>query len=222
MTLAGYVARYGEKINRIGRAEQNVRHHYDLSNRLYELFLDSDMQYSCAYWREGTDSLEQAQLDKKRHIARKLRLEPGMEVLDIGSGWGGLALHLAREHGVKVTGVTLSKNQFETSTRRAAEAGLADRVTFKLLDYRLETGTYDRIVSVGMFEHVGLASYPEFFGHVFRALKPDGVALLHTIAKLYGPGPAEEWIRTYIFPGGYVPTLSELAPVIETSGLLAH
>jgi cyclopropane-fatty-acyl-phospholipid synthase len=218
LNFSGYVGKIFASANRIGRAEQNVRHHYDISHRLYELFLDADMQYSCAYWREGTQSLEQAQLDKKRHIARKLLLKPGMSVLDIGCGWGGLALHLAREHGVKVTGVTLSQDQFATATRRAAEAGLSDLVTFKLLDYRLDTGTYDRIVSVGMFEHVGLRSFPEFFRHVAKALKQDGVALIHTIAK-QSPGN-DEWTRTYIFPGGYLPVLSEIAPAIEASRLV--
>ena len=219
LNVTANVAKHTQGLNRIGRAERNVRHHYDISHKLYESFLDSDMQYSCAYWPEGTQSLEEAQLEKKRHIARKLRLEPGMTVLDIGSGWGGLALHLAREHGVKVTGVTLSKDQFETSTRRAAEAGLADRVTFKFLDYRLESGTFDRVVSVGMFEHVGRASYPEFFRHVRNALNPDGIALLHTIAKLYGSGAGDEWTRLYIFPGGYLPTLSEVVPAFERVGL---
>ena len=202
-------------INRIGRAEQNVQHHYDIDHRLYELFLDSDMQYSCAYWRDGTQSLEQAQLEKKRHLAKKLLLEPGMRVLDIGSGWGGLALHLAREHGVHVTGVTLSQDQYRTSVRRAAEAGLSDQVAFKLLDYRREPGTYDRIVSVGMFEHVGQPHYGEFFNHIMRLLKERGVAVLHTIGKMSQPAPINAWIRRYIFPGAYLPTLSQLAPLLE-------
>jgi cyclopropane-fatty-acyl-phospholipid synthase len=177
------------------------------------------MQYSCAYWRDGVTSLEQAQYDKKQHLAGKLLLEPGMTVLDIGCGWGGLALHLAREYGVRVTGVTLSTDQHETAVRRAAEAGLADRVTFKLQDYRLEPETYDRIVSVGMFEHVGKAHYNEFFDHIVRLLKPQGVAVLHTIARMAPPGPVNAWTRKYIFPGGYLPSLSELAPLLENRRL---
>jgi cyclopropane-fatty-acyl-phospholipid synthase len=173
------------------------------------------MQYSCAYWDEGVTTLEEAQAAKKRHIARKLLIEPGMEVLDIGCGWGGMALTLARDFGARVTGVTLSKDQYETCLRRAEKAGLADRVTFKLLDYRLETGVYDRVVSVGMFEHIGRPYFGEYFSHLYRLLKPDGVALIHSIAKMRDPGPSNEWITKYIFPGGYLPTLSELAPVIE-------
>ena len=204
---------------RLGLAERNVRHHYDVGHSLYEMFLDEDLQYSCAYWADGVTSLEEAQLEKKRHIARKLVLQPGMEVLDIGSGWGGMALYLAAEHNVKVTGVTLSKDQYETSVRRAREAGLADRVTFKLLDYRLETGQYDRIVSVGMFEHVGRSRFREFFTHLRRLLTDDGIALLHTIGKMQDPGPPNGWVTRYIFPGGYLPTMSEIAPVTEQLGL---
>ncbi len=197
------------------RASRNIRHHYDIDHRLYEMFLDEDMQYSCAYWRDGVDSLEQAQRDKKEHIAKKLLLKPGMKVLDIGSGWGGLALTLARDYGVTVTGVTLSTDQYETSTRRAAEAGLADRVTFKLQDYRNETETYDRIVSVGMFEHVGLRNFDEYFDHLSRLLKPDGVVLLHTIGRMTTPGPINAWMLKYIFPGAYLPSLSQLTPLVE-------
>jgi len=205
--------------NLIGHAERNVRHHYDIGQAFYRLLLDRDMQYSCGYWRESTKSLDQAQTEKKRHIARKLLLKPGMEVLEIGSGWGGLALQLAREHDVNVTGLTLSRDQYETSVRRAEDAGLQDKVRFKLLDYRLVDGSYDRIVSVGMFEHVGRPSFGKFFGQVHRLLKDDGIALIHTIAKMWDPGPTNPWIRTYIFPGGHIPTLSELAPVVERSGL---
>lgn len=201
--------------NTLGRAARNVRHHYDIDHRLYELFLDEDMQYSCAYWRPGVTSLEEAQRDKRRHIARKLLLRPGMKVLDIGSGWGGLALHLAAEHDVSVTGITLSTDQYETSVRRAQAAGLVDKVTFKLLDYRQEPGTYDRIVSVGMFEHVGRQHFGEFFTHLDRLLKPDGVALLHTITRMATPTQINSWIRKYIFPGGYLPSLSQLAGEIE-------
>ncbi len=201
------------------RATQNVRHHYDIDHALYETFLDEDMQYSCAYWRDGVTSLDQAQHEKKEHIARKLRLEPGMRVLDIGSGWGGMALHLAREYGVDVTGVTLSSDQYETSLRRAQQEGLTDKVTFKLLDYRDEPGTFDRIVSVGMFEHVGRRNFGEFFDHIDRLLKPDGVALLHTIGRNAPPAPINVWMSQYIFPGAYLPSLSELAPLMEERGL---
>lgn len=197
------------------RAARNVRHHYDIDHRLYERFLDKDMQYSCAYWREGVTSLDEAQRDKREHIAAKLRLEPGMKVLDIGSGWGGMALHLARNYGVLVTGVTLSVDQYQTSIRRAQEAGLSDRVTFKLQDYRQEPGTFDRIVSVGMFEHVGPRNFSEYFRHVDRLLKPDGVALIHTIGRMGPPAPNNAWMNKYIFPGSYIPSLSQLAPVLE-------
>ncbi len=197
------------------RASRNIRHHYDIDHRLYEMFLDEDMQYSCAYWRDGVTSLEQAQRDKKDHIAKKLLLEPGMKVLDIGSGWGGLALTLARDYGANVTGVTLSTDQYETSKRRAEEAGLADRVTFKLQDYRHEAGPYDRIVSVGMFEHVGLRNFGEYFDHLKRLLKPDGVVLLHTIGRMARPAGINAWMRKYIFPGAYLPSLSQLTPLVE-------
>lgn len=220
----GFLARLlrgAEQFRRNGaeRASRNVRHHYDIDHALYELFLDADLQYSCAYWRDGVTSLEEAQLAKKRHIAGKLLLKPGMKVLDIGSGWGGMALYLAREHGVEVTGVTLSVDQFETSRRRAVEAGLADRVTFKLQDYRDEPAAYDRIVSVGMFEHVGQRSFGEYFANLDRLLKPDGIALIHTIGRMGPPAPNNAWMNRYIFPGSYIPSLSQLAPVIEQQGL---
>ncbi|MCW5715631.1 MAG: class I SAM-dependent methyltransferase [Bauldia sp.] len=219
--LLARLLRGAESFRRNGaeRASKNVRHHYDIDHALYELFLDRDMQYSCAYWRDGVTSLEEAQIDKKRHIAGKLLLKPGMKVLDIGSGWGGMALHLAREHGVEVTGVTLSVDQFETSKRRAAEAGLSDRVTFKLQDYRDEPAAYDRIVSVGMFEHVGQRNFAEYFANLDRLLKPDGVALVHTIGRMGPPAPNNAWMNKYIFPGSYIPSLSQLAPVFEQQGL---
>jgi cyclopropane-fatty-acyl-phospholipid synthase len=213
------IYRTKDVINRLRRAERNARHHYDIGEVLYELFLDADMQYSCAYWTDGVTSLEEAQSEKRRHIARKLLLQPRMEVLDIGCGWGGLALHLAREHRVKVTGVTLSRDQHTKATRRAEEAGLGDRVEFKLLDYRLETARYDRIVSVGMFEHVGRPQFGQFFDGIDRLLKPRGVALVHTIARMWDPGPINSWFSKYIFPGAYVPALSEIAPVLERRGL---
>jgi len=210
---------YPKVLNWVGRAERNVRHHYDLSHALYEIFLDSDLQYSCAYFREEEETLEQAQVNKKHHLAQKLLLAPGMRVLDIGSGWGGLAIFLAQNFDVEVTGVTLSVDQYEVSNARAAAAGLADRVKFKRLDYRLEKGPYDRIVSVGMFEHVGRPHYPEFFEHVYDLLTEDGVAVLHTIARMTPPAPINPWIRRYIFPGAYLPSLSQLAPILERRGL---
>src|SRR5579884_3703509 len=205
--------------NPVSRARRNAAHHYDLSGKLYELFLDQDRQYSCAYFRDGQEDLETAQLNKKRHIAAKLLLRPGQKVLDIGSGWGGLALYLAAECGVDVTGLTLSEEQHKVSNRRAAQAGLADRVRFHLRDYREETGAYDRIVSVGMFEHVGVNQYPVFFRSLSRLLMPDGVALLHSIGRMDGPGTTNPWIRKYIFPGGYSPAVSEVVPEVERARL---
>jgi cyclopropane-fatty-acyl-phospholipid synthase len=201
--------------NPASRARRNAAHHYDLSDRLYELFLDRDRQYSCGYFRTGDEDIDTAQLDKKRHIASKLLLRPGMKVLDIGSGWGGLALYLAGECGADVTGLTLSAEQHKVATRRAAQAGLADRVRFFLRDYREEEGRYDRIVSVGMFEHVGINHYGAFFAKLKALLTADGVALLHSIGRMDGPGSTNPWIRKYIFPGGYVPALSEVVPVVE-------
>ena len=205
--------------NSIGRAQRNVAHHYDLSDELYDSFLDPDRQYSCAYFLSPTDTLEQAQQNKKRHIASKLLMEPGMRVLDIGSGWGGMGLYLAREFGADVTGVTLSTEQHVFSSRRALEDGLADRVRFKLLDYRQESGRYDRIVSVGMFEHVGMAYYVEYFTKVKELLQDDGVMLLHSIGRMEPPGGTNAWLRKYIFPGGYSPALSEVMAAVEKAGL---
>jgi cyclopropane-fatty-acyl-phospholipid synthase len=197
------------------RARRNAAHHYDLSDQLYELFLDRDRQYSCAYFCDGVDDLDTAQRDKKAHIAAKLLLRPGHRVLDIGSGWGGLALYLAGECGVEVTGLTLSAQQCKVATQRAVTAGLGDRVRFHLRDYREERGEYDRIVSVGMFEHVGINHYRVFFERLKALLAPDGVALLHSIGRMDGPGSTNPWIRKYIFPGGYVPALSEVMPAVE-------
>lgn len=208
-----------DQFNPIGKAHANVAHHYDLSGELYGLFLDSDRQYSCAYFRAGTEDLETAQIDKKRHIAAKLLLKPGQKVLDIGSGWGGLALYLAREHGVEVTGLTLSSEQLAYAEARARREGLADRVRFVLRDYRAETGVYDRIVSVGMFEHVGVNHYRQFFTQVRDRMNADGVALLHTIGRSQRPGRTDPWIRKYIFPGGYIPALSEIARALEHTGI---
>jgi cyclopropane-fatty-acyl-phospholipid synthase len=206
--------------NPIGRAQRNAAHHYDLSDDLYGLFLDSDRHYSCAYFLSPDDDLETAQANKTRHIASKLVLEPGQRVLDIGSGWGGLGLYLAREAGVEVRGVTLSQEQHKVSQLRAQRAGLAARVRFELKDYRLDDGRYDRIVSVGMFEHVGVGHYREFFAKLRDLLDLDGVALLHTIGRIDPPGKTDAFIRKYIFPGAYTPALSEVVAAIERAGLV--
>lgn len=211
--------RFLEQHNPIGRAQSNVAHHYDLSGALYDQFLDSDRQYSCAYFTTPLDTLEQAQLAKKRHILSKLMIEPHHRVLDIGSGWGGLALYLAENTGADVTGVTLSTEQHQVSERRARDAGLQDRVRFKLQDYRHEPGRYHRIVSVGMFEHVGATHYVEFFDKVKSLLSDDGVMLLHAIGRMEPPGGTNPWLRKYIFPGGYSPALSEVLAAIERCGL---
>ena len=206
--------------NPVGAARRKVSHHYDLKPELFDLFLDSDRQYSCAYFASDNDDIETAQRRKKTHLAAKLLLRSGDRVLDIGSGWGGLGLYLAQQADVDVTGVTLSHEQHELSNARAAEAGLSERVRFKLQDYREETGRYERIVSVGMLEHVGLGHYREFFGKMRELLTDDGVAVVHTIGRYDTPGPVNPWITKYIFPGTYVPTLSELMPAIEEQHLL--
>jgi len=206
--------------NLASRSRKNVHHHYDLDARLYSLFLDSDRQYSCAYFEKPTETLDDAQLAKRRHITAKLLVEPGQRVLDIGCGWGGLGLYLANVAGADVTGITLSDEQFATANARAAEQGIEDRAKFRLEDYRTTEGQFDRVVSVGMFEHVGVGFYPQFFEHAARLLAPDGVMLLHSIMRTEGPGATNPWIEKYIFPGGYVPALSEVLPVIEKSGLL--
>ncbi|HVU31588.1 MAG TPA: cyclopropane-fatty-acyl-phospholipid synthase family protein [Sphingomicrobium sp.] len=208
--------------NNLKRARKNVAHHYDLSDELYELFLDDDKQYSCAYFTDPGNSLEQAQLDKKAHIAAKLALEPGQRVLDIGCGWGGMALFLHKVAGVDVLGVTLSERQLEIARRRAADAGVSDHVKFELKDYRLLDEQFDRIVSVGMFEHVGAKHYDEFFAKCRDLLKPDGVMLLHTIGKLgdvsTGPDPFTD---KYIFPGYHLPSLSEMTAASQKVRLIA-
>ena len=215
----GRVARFVQQYNPLPRARENVAHHYGLSGTLYELFLDRDLQYSCAYFPNGDETLEEAQQCKKVHIASKLLLEPGMNVLDIGSGWGGLALYLAKAAKVDVTGLTLSQEQLDVARRRIDAAGLAQRARVALRDYRQETGRYDRVVSVGMFEHVGVAHYRQFFAKLRELLKPRGVALLHAIGRMNVPGTTNAWIRKYIFPGGYCPALSEVLAAIERSGL---
>ena len=207
--------------NRPKASKANVMHHYDLSPELYELFLDSDRQYSCAYFQSKDDDLERAQYQKKRHIAAKLYLNPGLRILDIGSGWGGMALYLARLFpDTEVLGITLSKEQFTYASQRAREEGLSDRVSFRIQDYRSLEGRFDRIVSVGMFEHVGVPNYGAYFGAVYRLLADQGVALVHTIGRTRGPAVTNPWIERYIFPGGYIPATSEIIPVIERSGLL--
>lgn len=205
--------------NPIPVARANVAHHYDLSDTLYEMFLDADRQYSCAYFASPGDTLERAQEQKKRHIAAKLLLEPGQRVLDIGSGWGGLGLYLADIADVDVTGLTLSTEQHAYAQRCADASGVGDHVRFWLKDYRQEEGRYDRIVSVGMFEHVGVGHYREYFEKVKNLLEEDGIALIHTIGRADGPGTANPWINKYIFPGAYVPALSEILPAIERAGL---
>ena len=202
------------------RAQRNVAHHYDLSPALYDLFLDADQQYSCAYFIHPDDTLEAAQAQKQRHIAAKLLLDrPGLRVLDIGSGWGGLALFLAADAGADVTGITLSAEQHRDSTGRAADAGMADQVRFALRDYRQETGTYDRIVSVGMFEHVGRASYDAYFAKMRELLREDGVALLHSIGDSGTPGPINPFIQKHIFPGAAIPSLSEVLAAVVRGNL---
>ncbi len=215
-----YATRRFDQANSLKRSRRNVHSHYDLDGRLYSLFLDEDMQYSCAYFEDGVESLDEAQLAKKRHLAAKLDLKPGQRILDIGSGWGGLGLYLAQHFDVDVTGVTLSDEQFAVSNRRAEERGLADKVRFLLQDYRTLEGPFDRIVSVGMFEHVGVGHYQEYFDQVKRLLSDDGTMLLHSIGRIGRPAYTSEWIQKYIFPGGYIPSVSEVMPAIEKSGLV--
>jgi cyclopropane-fatty-acyl-phospholipid synthase len=219
--LAAWIDERNEK----RRARRNVAHHYDLDDRLYSLFLDSERQYSCAYFRPGNDGpdsdLEQAQRDKMAHIVAKLRLEPGMRVLDIGCGWGGMARHIHAVSGAEVLGITLSTEQLAYAQQRAEALGIADRVRYALLDYRDVKGQFDRIVSVGMFEHVGRPYYHTFFDKVADLLTPHGVALVHTIGRAGGPAATDPWTAKYIFPGGYTPALSEVMPAIERAWLWA-
>jgi cyclopropane-fatty-acyl-phospholipid synthase len=203
-----------------GRSQRNVAHHYDLDGRLYSLFLDSDRQYSCAYFETPQESLDDAQLAKKRHLAAKLILEDGHRLLDIGCGWGGLALYTAEICGARATGITLSQEQLAIARQRAKERKLAGSATFQALDYRDVTGTFDRIVSVGMFEHVGVSFYDAFFKKCASILADDGVMVLHSIGRSSGPSYTNAWIAKYIFPGGYIPALSEVIPAIERAGLL--
>ncbi|MFT8612483.1 MAG: cyclopropane-fatty-acyl-phospholipid synthase family protein [Gluconobacter oxydans] len=215
-----YVTRAWKTLNSLKKSRSNVAHHYDLNGTLYDLFLDKDRQYSCAYFAREDMTLEEAQVAKKRHIASKLNLDrPGLEVLDIGCGWGGMALTLAKDYGAKVLGITLSREQLEVARKRAKEEGLEGQVRFELIDYRNLHQQFDRIVSVGMFEHVGPPQFEAFFKQLKACLKPDGVALIHSIGRMDGPGTTNPWIQKYIFPGGYSPALSETLAAIERSGL---
>jgi cyclopropane-fatty-acyl-phospholipid synthase len=218
--LFRYWKRRWQQANVRPKAQRNVAHHYDLDERLYSLFLDADRQYSCGYFETPNQSLDDAQLAKKRHLAAKLLIQRGQRVLDIGCGWGGLALYLAEFCGAKVKGITLSKEQHAVAQQRAAEKHLAGQVTFQLEDYRDVQGPFDRIVSVGMFEHVGLSYYETFFRRSAELLNNDGIMLLHSIGRSEGPGITNPWIARYIFPGGYIPALSEVLPYIERAGLL--
>jgi cyclopropane-fatty-acyl-phospholipid synthase len=215
-----YLLRRVAQFNPPDRSRRNVAHHYDLDGRLYSLFLDADRQYSCAYFERPSQTLDDAQLAKRRHIAAKLLLDRAdLELLDIGCGWGGLGLYMAENAGAKVTGITLSEEQLGIAQCRAQERGLDERAEFRLQDYRKTPGTFDRIVSVGMFEHVGVGHYDTYFARVAALMKEDGVALIHSIGRSEGPGITNPWIARYIFPGGYIPALSEVLPAIEKAGL---
>ena len=217
-----FLARHIQQLNSRERARRNVAHHYDLDGRLYSLFLDSDRQYSCAYFERPDLNLDDAQLAKKRHLTAKLLVEPGQRVLDIGSGWGGLGLYLCEIAGGRVTGVTLSEEQLRVARQRADEKKLSNRAEFRLQDYRDVEGPFDRIISVGMFEHVGVDYYDRFFQHCAEILKDDGVMVLHSIGRSEGPSVTSPWIAKYIFPGGYIPALSEVLPAVERAGLLVN
>jgi cyclopropane-fatty-acyl-phospholipid synthase len=205
--------------NSVAKSRSNVKHHYDLSNEFYRLWLDEDMLYSCAYFQSPDNTLEQAQQNKLRHIAAKLDLKPGQRILDIGCGWGAMALYLAAVADVTVVGVTLSTEQLALARQQAKARGLEDRVTFELIDYRNVKGPFDRIVSVGMFEHVGIRNFDAYFGKIKELLTDDGVALVHSIGRKGGPGQTGAWVRKYIFPGGYSPALSETLQSVERAGL---
>ncbi len=215
-----YLFRRLQQFNPRSRARRNVAHHYDLDGRLYALFLDADQQYSCAYFEAQDQSLDDAQLAKKRHLAAKLQVEPGATVLDIGCGWGGLALYLAEVAGARTTGITLSREQYARAQQRALERGRTQDAIFRLEDYRDIGGHFDRIVSVGMFEHVGVGFYDTFFRKCAQLLGDDGVFLLHTIGRSSTPSVTNPWIAKYIFPGGYIPALSEVLPAIERAKLV--
>jgi cyclopropane-fatty-acyl-phospholipid synthase len=216
-----FLIRHLTSWNTRARSRRNVAHHYDLDDRLYALFLDEDWQYSCAYFEHPGQSLDEAQLAKKRHIAAKLLVEPGQRVLDIGCGWGGLCLYLTETAGVgEALGVTLSQEQLDVAGKRAAAQGVGERARFALQDYRDVTGVFDRIVSVGMFEHIGPRFFGEFFRVCARLMSEDGVMLLHTIGCSDGPNHPNPWLARHIFPGGYLPALSEILPAVEKAGLI--
>jgi len=212
--------RYLTNFNKSLRSKRNVSHHYDISEKLYDLFLDSNRQYSCAYFKNEDDSLEEAQMNKIDHIIKKLNIKPNQKILDIGSGWGTLAINIAKKSKASVTGITLSKNQLEYSNKKAKEMNLNNQLKFKLIDYRELNEKFDRVVSVGMFEHVGRKFYKTYFNVVSKLLKDNGVALIHTIGSSNPPRDPHPWITKYIFPGGYTPSLSEIARPIEESGLI--
>ena len=218
--LVRFLFRRLQQFNRRARSRRNVAHHYDLDGRLYSLFLDADQQYSCAYFEAPDRSLDDAQLAKKRHLAAKLCISPGASVLDIGCGWGGLALYLAEITGAHVTGITLSQEQHARAKQRAVERGRTQDAVYRLEDYRDVAGRFDRIVSVGMFEHVGVGFYDTFFRKCAQLLDEDGILLLHTIGRSSTPGVTNPWIAKYIFPGGYIPALSEVLPAIERARLI--
>ena len=212
--------RYLTSFNKILKSKENVAHHYDISEKLYDLFLDKNRQYSCAYFKNDNDTLEEAQKNKMHHIIKKLNIKPNQKVLDIGSGWGTLALEIAKETNASVTGITLSENQFEYSKNKAKEMNLSNQVEFKLIDYRQLNEKFDKIVSVGMFEHVGRKFYRTYFNTVSKLLNEKGIALIHTIGSTMPPRDPQPWITKYIFPGGYTPSLSEGVKPIENSGLI--
>lgn len=218
--LVRYLWRYLQQFNRRRESRRNAAYHYDLDRRLYSLFLDSDRQYSCAYFEFAGQTLDDAQLAKKRHLAAKLLIEPEDRVLEIGSGWGGFGLYLAENCGAQVEGITLSDEQLWFSRNLAVQRHLGQRVRFSLTDYRDVAGTFDRIVSVGMFEHVGVGYYGAYFRKCAELLEDDGVLLLHAIGRSEGPGITNPWIAKYVFPGGYIPALSEVLPAIERAGFL--
>lgn len=218
-SMSRYIVRRFKQFNPRRRAQRNVAHHYDIKGGIYDLFLDSDRQYSCAYFTPGAD-LEEAQLAKKRHLAAKLAIAPGQRVLDIGSGWGGLGLHLAKEAECDVTGVTLSREQHKISNERAAREGLSRSARFLMQDYRELSGRFDRIVSVGMFEHVGVNHYTTYFRALRDLLDQDGVAVVHTIGRSEPPNATNPFIAKHIFPGGYIPALSEMVAAVEKAGLI--
>ena len=212
--------RFVTNFNLVRKSKSNVAHHYDISEDLYGLFLDSKRQYSCAYFKNENDDLETAQTNKIKHIIKKLNLKPNQRVLDIGSGWGSLAIEIAKESECEVVGITLSENQLEYSKKKAKELNLENQVEFRLIDYRQLDEKFDRIVSVGMFEHVGRKFYKNYFNQVSNLLNDDGIALIHTIGSANPPRGPQPWITKYIFPGGYTPSLSEVAKPIEKSGLV--